>query len=187
MGGCRPFFFGARGSPFGVGRRAKRISITVVHGLPQLQALMEQSANGLGYEVVEVERSAQGLLRVSIERAGGEPITVEDCEKLSHQLTHVFAVENVDYARLEVSSPGLDRPLKKLADFARFAGQEATVKLRTMVAGRRTFEGTLVAPQDDQIGIEVEVQGGRSLLKFALADVERARLIPKIDFKRKVR
>lgn len=178
MGGVAHFF---------LVRATGRSGEAVGYALPQMQALIEQSASALGYEVVEVERGPQGLLRVSIERGDGTAVTIEDCEKLSRQLTHVFMVDNVDYARLEVSSPGLDRPLKKLSDFTRFAGHEATVKLRTMVAGRRTFEGVLVAPEAEQLGIEFEGPTGRSLLKFVLSDVERARLVPKIDFKRKVR
>lgn len=147
---------------------------------------VERNAAGLGYEVVDVERSAQGLLRVLIDRSDREPVTVEDCERLSHQLSHALTVANVAYERLEVSSPGIDRPLKKAADFERFAGAEANVKLRTMIAGQRNFEGVLVAPQGEQLGLEIETPTGRSLLKFTWAEVEKARLKLKVDFKRKV-
>lgn len=147
---------------------------------------VERNAAGLGYEVVDVERSAQGLLRVLIDRLDRQPVTVEDCERLSHQLSHALMVANVAYERLEVSSPGIDRPLKKVADFERFAGAEANVKLRTMIAGQRNFEGVLVAPQGEQLGLEIETPTGRSLLKFTWAEVEKARLKLKVDFKRKV-
>jgi ribosome maturation factor RimP len=76
--------------------------------------------------------------------------------------------------------------LKKAADFERFAGAEANVKLRTMIAGQRNFEGVLVAPQGEQLGLEIETPTGRSLLKFTWAEVEKARLKLKVDFKRKV-
>jgi ribosome maturation factor RimP len=77
---------------------------------------------------------------------------VEDCAKVSHQLSHVLTVENVNYERLEISSPGLDRPVRKLADFERFAGSECTVKLRMPMPGaanRKTFQGILQAPEGD--------------------------------------
>lgn len=94
--------------------------------------LIEQVANGLGFEVVDIERSPKGrLIRVFIDTDRG--ITVDDCATVSNQLTRVFEVENVDYDRLEVSSPGLDRPLKKAADFERFAGHEIQMRLRMPV------------------------------------------------------
>ncbi|CAN5290541.1 ribosome maturation factor RimP [soil metagenome] len=157
--------------------------------ISQMESIVSESASALGYGLVDLDRSGLGVMRVFIERGDGEPVTVEDCEKLSHQLSHVFEVENVDYDRLEVSSPGLDRPLKSVADFARFVGQEANVKLRMAVAGRRAFVGLLVEPSGDQVGLDIESPGnnGRSLLKFKIAEVEKARLVPKIDFKRKAR
>jgi ribosome maturation factor RimP len=158
-----------------------------VHGLPQVVQMIEPNATALGLEIVDVERSAQGLLRILIDRTDQVPVTVDDCERLTRQLQHAFEVDQVAYERLEVSSPGLDRPLKKLADFQRFAGQEATVKLRSAVAGRRAFEGVLVAPQAEELGLDIESPSGRSILKFKLGDVEKARLVPKFDFKRKVR
>src|SRR3989338_3664844 len=95
----------------------------------QLVELIEQAVTGLGYELVDFETSPRGrLLRVFIDKEAG--ISVDDCSAVSHHLTRLFAVENIDYDRLEISSPGLDRPLKKPADFARFAGQEAPLKLR---------------------------------------------------------
>src|SRR5262245_66400464 len=98
------------------------------------------------------------MLRVFIEKLhevdsglsqGG--ITVADCEAVSRQLQHVFEVEGVTYDRLEVSSPGLDRKLKKAADFARFTGHEASVRLRRAVNGRRNFTG-IVRAVDGEIG-----------------------------------
>src|SRR5574340_456799 len=95
--------------------------------------LVETTVNGLGYELVDFERSGRGLLRVFIDKPEG--IRVEDCEAVSHQLTRLFAVENVAYDRLEVSSPGLDRPLKKEADFVRFSRQKVQLKLRILLSG----------------------------------------------------
>jgi ribosome maturation factor RimP len=114
-----------------------------------VQAVIERTVTGMGYDLVDVELAGGGLLRVFIDVAGeraqrGEFIRVEDCERVSHQLNHLLTVEEVDYARLEVSSPGLDRPLKKPADFERFEGAEVTVRLRQPLKGRRNFEGVLV-------------------------------------------
>ena len=106
---------------------------------------IERTVEGLGYEFVDTERLAGGLLRVTIDRAGG--IGLADCERVSRQLTHLFAVEDVDYARLEVSSPGLDRPLKRARDYARFTGSEIQVQLYAPLAtagGRKRLQGRLV-------------------------------------------
>lgn len=122
-----------------------------------LADVVERSVNGLGYELVDLEIAGGGLLRVYIDlpaaayeapRAEGAlppSVRVEDCEKVSHQLTHVLTVENIDYARLEVSSPGMDRPLKRAADWQRFAGELVSLKLRAPLAGRRNFTGVLHA------------------------------------------
>lgn len=157
----------------------------------QLHELIEKTVAGLGYELVDMERAARGLLRVYIDVApqdaeAGGSITVEDCEKTTHQLQHVLTVENVDYERLEVSSPGLDRPLKKLADYARFAGREAVVKLRMPMPGaanRKSFQGVLHAPEGDSLKLEFEGNEGPAMLEFTLADVDKARLVPKVDFR----
>src|SRR5471030_1636801 len=124
-----------------------------------LAALIETTVTGLGYELVDVERNNRSrLLRVFIDlkpeaakergpgrKKSGAMISVEDCEKVSRQLTYAFTVENVEYDRLEVSSPGLDRPLTKPGDFERFAGSEVAVKLRAALGGahgiRKNFQG----------------------------------------------
>jgi len=152
-----------------------------------LQDVIEKTVTGMGYELVDVEQAARGLLRVYIDVAAENGnITVDDCEKVSHQLSHVLTVENVNYERLEISSPGLDRPLKKLADYARFAGQEAVVKLRLPMAGaanRKSFQGILHAPDGDKLKLEFEGKEGPAMLEFNLADVDKARLLPKVDFR----
>ncbi|MDQ9170487.1 ribosome maturation factor RimP [Oxalobacteraceae bacterium R-40] len=156
----------------------------------QLSQLIETTIGGMGYELVDLEHAARGLLRVyidflpSAEHPG--PVTVEDCAKVTYQLQHVLTVENVPYERLEVSSPGLDRPLKKVADFQRFAGQEAIVKLRMPMAGaanRKSFQGILHEPEGEKLKLEFETNDGPALLEFELADVDKARLVPKVDFR----
>jgi len=135
---------------------------------------LRETIGGLGYELVDVESSRGGLLRVFIDSPRG--ITVEDCARVSHHLTRAFAVEGVDYERLEVSSPGLDRPLKRLEDYARFAGSKASVRLRLPLDGRRRYEGLLCGVEDGKVVVEAE--GRRHA--FALGDIERARLVPDV-------
>jgi ribosome maturation factor RimP len=138
-----------------------------------LQQTLERTLAGLGYELVDLERSGKGqMLRVYIDKPGG--IQVEDCAKVSNHLSRVLTVENVDYGRLEVSSPGLDRLLRKEQDFVRFAGHRARLKLRVPVEGQRNFIGVL---RETRAGkVEIEVDG--KLVSLDLANLDRARLVP---------
>jgi len=137
--------------------------------------LLDTTVTGLGYELVEVQRSAKGaLLRVFIDKPGG--IGVDDCANVSQHLSRLLAVEGVNYDRLEVSSPGLDRALHKEQDFVRFAGAKARVKLRVAVNGQRNFTGTLGAVNDGKV--ELEVDGKR--VAFELSNLDKARLVPNI-------
>jgi len=152
--------------------------------------LVKKTVEGLGYELVDMEQAAQGLLRIYIdfpvEDADKGGVTVEDCEKVSHQLSHVLTVENAHYERLEISSPGLDRPLKKTSDYVRFSGHEAVVKLRIPMPGaanRKSFQGILHVPEGDKLKLEFEGKEGPAMLEFTLADVDKARLVPKVDFR----
>jgi ribosome maturation factor RimP len=133
---------------------------------------------GMGYELVELQVSNSGrLLRLFIDKAGG--IGVEDCAAVSRQLTRFLEVEGVDYERLEVSSPGLDRPLRKASDFARFAGQKADVRMRTPDAtGRRRFVGVLRGAEGERVHLEVD--GSGQTVALALADIDRAKLVPEL-------
>lgn len=199
-----------------------RVSVQVT----STQAVIERTLAGMGYELVDVEHGHDGLLRVYIDSPSG--ISLDDCERVSRQLSHVLAVEDVDYARLEVSSPGLDRPLKKLADFERFAGAEVGIRLKRALDGRRNFEGVLTVEDDGRFGLELierppQATGGKGAkarkagskagakgapgkamkagqasertagaddvpgaagrkLVFALDEIERARLVPKLKF-----
>ena len=149
----------------------------------QLLDLIEATVVGLGYELVEFETSPRArLLRVFIDRpenAEKSGISVEDCAAVSSQLSRVFMVENVDYDRLEVSSPGLDRPLVKPADYRRFAGQEVQLKLRVPMGNQRNFSGVLEGLQEEG-GVEmVCLRVNETLQQFALENIDRARLVPK--------
>ena len=152
----------------------------------ELQGLLERTVDGLGYELVSVELSNRGrMLRIFIDRPAAGPqgavasgITVEDCARVSNQLARVLEVENIDYDRLEVSSPGLDRPLKKEADFARFAGEQARLTLRVPIEGRRNFTGVMRAVADGKL--QLEIDGGT--MSVDLANIDKARLVPRVEF-----
>ena len=130
----------------------------------------------MGYELVDLQVSNRGgLLRLFIDKPGG--IGLEDCAAVSRQLSRVLEVEGVEYDRLEVSSPGLDRPLRKAQDFARFAGQKAEVRMRTPDAGgRRRFVGVLRGENEGHVSLELDGQ----TVALAIADIDRARLVPEL-------
>jgi ribosome maturation factor RimP len=140
-----------------------------------LQQTLEKTLAGLGYELVDFERSGRGrLLRVFIDKPAG--VNLDDCAAVSNHLTRVLTVENVDYDRLEISSPGLDRPLKKEQDFVRFAGQKARLRVRIPVDGQRNFVGVLREAGAGKVTLEVE---GR-MMSFEVDNLEKARLVPAI-------
>jgi ribosome maturation factor RimP len=140
-----------------------------------LHDLLESTVAGLGYELVDVERSPHGrLIRVFIDKPDG--VTVDDCVAVSNHLSRLLAVENVDYGRLEISSPGLDRPLKKTSDFIRFAGESAKLKLRVALQGQRNFVGVLRGVQGGVLKLEVDGK----VLDLELDNLEKARLVPKL-------
>jgi ribosome maturation factor RimP len=137
-----------------------------------IQRLLDATLPGLGYELVDLELARNGLVRVFIDKPAG--ITVDDCVAVSNHLSRVFTVENVPYERLEISSPGLDRPLKKEADFIRFAGEQVKIKLRLPLDGKKTVQGTLKGFADGK----VEVAVGETLVAVPLAQIDKARLVP---------
>jgi ribosome maturation factor RimP len=155
-------------------------------GAMNWQTVVENTVTGLGYDLVDCERSAKGLLRVYIDRLADDPageyIVVEDCEKVTRQLQHVLEVEGCAYERLEVSSPGLDRPLNKPADYARFVGAEVAITLKQAFQGRKNYSGVLQAEGE---GWRLVMQQGKveQALDFSLDEVKEARLVPVLDFK----
>ena len=176
-----------------------------------LQDIALQTVTGLGYELVEIERSAGGLLRITIDlpwSPGHEQfVTVEDCEKVTRQLQFALEVEGTEYARLEVSSPGLDRPLKSEQDFERFVGHEIDITLKAPMgaaaagqvsASRKKFRGVLERADGGGWQIVwsdapapkpgVKVSRKREpvpmqALGFTLDELKEARLAPIVDFK----
>lgn len=152
-------------------------------------ALIETTVTGLGYALVDVERAARGLLRVTIDRVPGrsyEPagdfVTVEDCEAVTRQLQYALEVDGLDYARLEVSSPGLDRPLKTEVDYERFAGEAIDLTLKAPFQGRKHWQGRLLRAE---AGWSLVFMDGKTeqVLGFAFDEVREARLVPVVNFK----
>lgn len=154
---------------------------------------VENTVTGLGYELVDCERSAQGLLRVFIDRLPGQAydlpgdyVTVEDCEKVTRQLQYALEVVNADYNRLEVSSPGLDRPLRTKAHFERHVGTEVEITLKVAFQGRKKYKGVL-GPSDGGWQLVFRQGEGKNaveqVLGFTLDEVHEARLVPVVDFK----
>jgi ribosome maturation factor RimP len=183
-----------------------------------LHTLIGSSVQGLGLELVEIERSAGGLLRVTIDHpweAGQEEqlINVEDCERVTRQLQYLLEVEGVDYKRLEVASPGIDRPLLVEKDFERFSGEMVDLTLKVAIgsdaasdgqgavnANRKKFRGTLGKSEAGSWQIVLENEAAKPLkpgakvskkklqapafaMGFTLDELKEARLAPIVDFK----
>jgi ribosome maturation factor RimP len=205
MGFSPVFFFRAARA------RAARpwVTLRVARIANELAALVQRTVAGLGYELVDLERAGQGLLRVTLDTSQPGGVGLDDCERVSRQLTHLFAVENVDYDRLEVSSPGLDRPLRGVRDFERFVGAEVTLQLHAPHEGRRRLRGTVLAaggaPGAEWVRLRESppqpVPGARRgpakanrnampempVFELELAAVDKARLVPQVDFGSKAR
>jgi ribosome maturation factor RimP len=181
-----------------------------------LQEIVDETVAGLGYELVEIERSAGGLLRITIDNPWQEGVdrfeipfvTVEDCEKVNRQLMFALEVDGIEYRRLEVSSPGIDRPLKNDRDFERFEGELIDITLKAPMgeaaaglvnATRKKFRGTLEKAETGE-GWQIvwsdapEPKPGARVSKkrppvplqalgFTLDELREARLAPVVDFK----
>jgi ribosome maturation factor RimP len=142
--------------------------------------LLGQTVPALGYELVDWDMSARTRqIRVFIDKPDG--VDVEDCARVSNHLTRLFTVENIDFERLEVSSPGLDRPLKRLADYDRFAGQEAQLTLSAPVQGARRIKGILRGTEGDDVLVETAT----GVKPFPFGTITQARLVPAIDWTRR--
>jgi ribosome maturation factor RimP len=182
------------------------------------QEIVTQTVTGLGFDLVDLERSAGGLLRVTIDLPWVPPasgaieqapqfITVEDCEKVTRQLHYLLEVEGLEYKRLEVGSPGIDRPLRHELDYMRFEGQMVDLTLKEPIgatesgvaANRKKFRGVLERAADGvswqlvwsdapEVKPGVRVSKKRAppplqALGFELSDVQQARLAPIVNFK----
>jgi len=145
--------------------------------------LAKQIAVSMGMEVVLVEVKGEGnrsLVRTYIDQPGG--ISLDDCERFSKRLSVSLDVEDwipFSYV-LEVSSPGVNRPLLQQSDFLRFSGQNAKVRTRTPHEGQRNFKGKIIGVADDRL--ELEIAPGKQV-EIALADIEKANLIPDLSMR----
>lgn len=164
-----------------------------------LYTLTEQAIDGLALdlELVDVERAPLGLLRITIDKEGG--VTIDDCEQVSRLLSRIFEVENVDYNRLEVGSPGVDRPLRSVADFKRFIGERVQIRFRVARDSHKVFTGILGA-EPEEVPAELAAQADGELnpifsllvedkkntrtLVFGYTEVEKAKLDPVLDFRK---
>ncbi len=142
--------------------------------MDDLEILIEKLVTQLGYELVDFETVNGGqILRIFIDK--GDLIDIEDCTKVSNHVNNVLSVEtDYDYERLEVSSPGLDRVIKKLNDFDRFKGQKIKIKTRFAIENRKNFKGTLSGTKGESIMIEID---NESLL-IDFQNIDKARLDP---------
>lgn len=157
--------------------------------MTDLREITEQALNGLSIELVDIERAAMGLLQVTIDTPEG--VTIEDCENASRLLSRVYEVENID-KRLEVGSPGVDRPLRTLKDFNRFVGERVQIKLYQAVDNQKVFSGELsaaqevTAPDQKDFNLTYDVnKKEKNTLTFAFSEVEKAKLDPVLNFKGK--
>ena len=159
--------------------------------MQDLQTLIEKSVSQLGYELVDLEVSNRGkLLRVFIDKQSPvdvkDSVTIDDCVLVSNQLGNLLTVEHeIDYDRMEVSSPGMDRVLKKEADFLRFAGERAAIKLRVGIKDQSANATETTLPRKTFLGLIKGVEDGQLLLEFegvvykmALSNIDKARLSP---------
>jgi len=170
--------------------------------MADLWQVIDNATRELGFELIDLERTPGGLMRVFIdiqsdrqpeqdetmgqEGAGTERlVTIDDCELVSRQLVHLLPVEGFDFERLEVSSPGMDRSLTKHAHYLRFSGSMVKLRLRQPLEGRRNFEGVLRVNEQGGLSLEYEGKAGEMMqLGFQSEDVERARLVPEYPFGR---
>ncbi|WP_455366170.1 ribosome maturation factor RimP [Kaarinaea lacus] len=144
-----------------------------------IQVLIEPAVAALGYELVGAEYLSQGrhsLLRIYIDSEDG--ITLDDCERVSHQVSGILDVEDVIHGHysLEVSSPGLDRPLFTLNHFKRFIGKQAKIKLTTPIDGRKKFNGVILAVDDNRVVLEQDSEE----IELPFNTIEKANLVPEI-------
>ena len=139
-----------------------------------LEALIEKNVSKLGYELVDFEIINRGeLLRIFIDKPSS--ITIDDCVDVTNQLKHILTVEeDISFDRLEVSSPGTNRVIKKLKDFERFKGEKIKIKTRSPIEERKIFKGILQGTHEDLILIEFN----NVLVEIKLDNIEKARLEP---------
>ncbi len=145
--------------------------------MQNINQIINDNAIALNYEVVAIENRS-GVITIYIDSIDNSVnISIEDCVKLSNHLTRIFEVENIDYQRLQVSTPGIDRPLNKYADYIKFVGHEAIVTFKQNFENKKRFKGVILPPQDENtLALEVEVKNGFATINFTVDEVDKAKL-----------
>ncbi|MCC2644318.1 MAG: ribosome maturation factor RimP [Burkholderiales bacterium] len=141
-------------------------------GQMNINEILEKTIPGLGYELVDVEISPAKIVRVFIDKQCG--VTIEDCENVSDHLSKLFLVEEIEYNRLEISSPGVERPLKKIEDFIRFNGQIVKIKLRELINEQKVYQGKIITVEGNIIKLALEKD---EILTIDFNNLVRSRLV----------
>ncbi len=138
----------------------------------KIREILEKTVTGLGFELVEVEITHTKLIRVFIDNAVG--VTIDDCERVSNHLSKLFLVEEIDYNRLEVSSPGIERPLTHLKDYDRFIGKMVKIKTKELINEQKVFQGIIKNVENELIKLELE---NKEVIEVEFTNINRARLV----------
>lgn len=144
----------------------------------KISKLLEQVIPNLGYDLIEVEITPAKIIRIFIDKISG--VTIDDCEIVSKHVSNLFVVEEIDYNRLEVSSPGLERPLKSLTDFNKSISKLVKIKTKEAINNEKVFIGTIVAINDNLITIKTN----NTDLVINFDNINKARLV--FEFKKKL-
>ncbi|HMT02844.1 MAG TPA: ribosome maturation factor RimP [Burkholderiales bacterium] len=138
----------------------------------KIREILEKTVTGLGFELVGVEITHTKLIRVFIDNADG--VTIDDCEMVSNHLSKLFLVEDIDYNRLEVSSPGVERPLTHLKDYVKFIGKMVKVKTKELINDQKVFQGIIKDVKKEVIKLELE---NKEVIEIEFTNINRARLV----------
>jgi ribosome maturation factor RimP len=145
--------------------------------MSKLKNILEQTIPGLGFELVDFEMAPARIIRVYIDKPNG--VTIEDCEEVSNHLSKLFVVENIEFNRLEISSPGVERPLKKIEDFKRFINKLAKIKTHEAIDENKVFQGVIVEVDGSIIKLKDETD---KEISIDFQQINRARLV--FDYKK---
>ena len=140
----------------------------------KLYKILETAVPGLGYELVDIELTPAKLVRVFIDKSDGSGVTIQDCETVSNHLSKLLLVEEIDYNRLEISSPGVERPLKKIEDYTRFIGRYAKIKSKEVIGNEKVFQGLIMSVSGRNITLRLE---NNTDFEINFDDIYKAKLI----------
>jgi ribosome maturation factor RimP len=149
--------------------------------MQNINTIIEETVTGMGYDLVDIENKTSTTCIYIDTLDLKKTISIDDCVNVSNQLTRIFEVENIDYNRLEVSTPGIDRPIKKLADYVRYEGHEVVVTFKETFNGKKRYTGIILAPSkneknEDVLHIETLIKQDVCVVNFFLHEVNKAKL-----------